>query len=164
MKMFSLRFTKRSFAKHSGLQNTVQDDGTGKNLGDNSGDKLQNLSGNDYYEKHMVDSPLDVHTCNSLLCTACRSESTVKFVKTTETSAESRKNCTQKPSSNHTKRTNLQPKLIIENISSIGIIRAYSSNHQTLGQGDIELLNGTESISDDESVLRFIESIENGTK
>ena len=115
-------------------------------------------------QQHEEDSTLDVHICNSFLCTACRSKSCIKFIKITDqTPPKKHEKHAQTPSSAPAKTTKLPHKLIIENISSVGAIRAYSTNNQEQGQHDNELFNRTESLSDDESVLHFIESIENGT-
>ena len=94
-------------------------------------------------------APSGVLACNSLLCTACRSDSGVKFIRATDEAhgdpmkhgKQSEKNIDEKEKPRSKQQRHKTQ--VIENITS-------------------DLMNSTESLSDDESLEHFVESIEKG--
>ena len=89
----------------------------------------------------------DVHKCSSLLCTACNQTGTVTFVKAEvpkkaadqykESSSGERSQASTAPSSPSPSRSQktltpppsvVRKKVLFENISSVGVIRAFRSN------------------------------------
>ena len=107
-----------------------------------------------------IDPCIDVRVCNSHLCSVCRLPNTgIKFIKVSTKAPKKQIQEEQTPMSSDapTKSAKLASgtKLIIENILSLGTDPAFNTEDQK------HPINQTESASDDESVLNFIESIEN---
>lgn len=120
---------------------------------------VTNTSTNNHYtsQSQVKDSsPVDVHTCNSLVCMACAKTRDIKFI---EVPGEGTNNQDEKnePVLPNTSAKHKKKKFIIENMSSIGVIRAFSTADAQKQDRDDK-----ESLSDDKSVEKFIESIENG--
>ena len=97
---------------------------------------------------------------------ACNSGRHLKFIKA-EPSLLIKDTTPDHESSSSSAKTRTE--FIIENMSSIGSIRVYSTNPQHVGDANKRGKNDphiSRTLSDDEedSVLQFIESIEGGTK
>ncbi|KAL3801264.1 hypothetical protein HJC23_012664 [Cyclotella cryptica] len=135
------------------------------------------------FEKKDMSAPpsaTDVHNCRSLTCIACSKPGTVVFVKANVPDRRNQKNddksndesqaSTASSSPSPSQRTLTPPssvsrqKIVFENMSSVGVIRAFSgANRCTSGDELLHKpykLTRSRSVSDEESLKQFIESIE----
>lgn len=124
-------------------------------------------------------SVTDVHNCRSLRCIACSKPGTISFIKvdvpdrTNQSDAKSNDNSrasTASSSLSPSQRTltppssvSRQKKILFENISSVGVIRAFSDANRPATGDELRkpyTLTRSRSVSDEESLKQFIESIE----
>jgi hypothetical protein len=126
-------------------------------------------------------SPTDVYKCCSYTCLACSKPGSVVFVKADasnslikqDTKTDKSQASTEPSTPSSSQRTLTSPpsinrkKILFENISEVGVIRAYSSNDNEATK-EVELFEPYEltrgrSFSYDGTLNRFVESIETAT-